>query len=108
VNGVPLSFTNCDGHPNSYFALFPNNAESVPVDVSGATNSWPLYSSFLSALKQNPSTRMSDDYFMFFEGHQGGCGMYVQSSIEQQALFLLRDFFGNENVFVISMAIGFR
>ena len=102
-----MSFINCDANPNSYFALFPDIAESSPTNYA-YSSTFTLFASILSALRQNPSTRvMPDDYFTFFEGHQGGCGMYVQSD-SRMSKYPLPDLLGNKNVFVISMAIGFR
>jgi len=96
VNGVDIIFNNCDGNPNSYFALFPNFLESTPTSYAlGQT--WPMLQTILKNLLANPSRRViPDDYFTFFESHFGGCGMYTQSDSRL-------DQFG-----VISAAIGFR
>jgi hypothetical protein len=96
VNNVNITFVNCDGNPNSYFALFPDFSEALPSSYAFGT-SFPMYDSILAALLPNPSRRViPDDYFMFFEIHFGGCGLYTQADARQNPKG------------VISAAIGFR
>jgi len=96
VNGNDIAFGNCDANPNSYFALFPDFSETAPSSYS-LTSYFPMYNTILSNLRTNPSRRvMPDDFFTFFEIHQGGCGLYTQSDSRQ-------DSYG-----VISASIGFR
>jgi len=96
VNGRNVTFHNCDRTPNSYYALFPNFAERHPTNYASASTFGFWYST-LAALDDNPSTRvMPAEYFMFFEGHFGGCGMYTQTD----GRLSIGD--------VLNVAIGFR
>jgi hypothetical protein len=96
VNGVNITFVNCDGNPSSYFALFPDFSGSSPSTYAFST-SFTMYDNLVAALKTNPSHRViPDDYFMFFEIQFGGCGMYTQSDARQNSKG------------IISAAIGFR
>lgn len=96
MNGVDVTYTNCDGNPASHFALFANNGEVQP------TNFWldhdfPYCDQLFAPLNSNPSGRvMPPDYFTFMEVHFGGCGCYTQTD-------------GRLSIDgVISGAIGFR
>jgi hypothetical protein len=96
VNGVDVTFTNCDTNPNSYIALFPNNRETAPTTHTYSVL-YTMFQQMVSALRSNPSGRvMPDDFFTFMEMHQGGCGLYTQTD-------------GRTSVGgVISVAVGFR
>jgi len=78
INGVSVTFKNCDRNPNSHITLFPDFSEAVPstYKVPG-----PLYGPIFSNGLLNPSGRvMPPEYFMFAESHWGGCGCYVQTN----------------------------
>jgi len=79
VNGVDVAFVNCDSNPNSYIALFPNFADATPTDYVYSAR-FPLFSRFTSAFRPVLSgSVISEDFFMFFETHMGGCGWYTQT-----------------------------
>jgi len=79
VNGNQISFTNCDGNPNNYFALFPNFQERTPTSYL-LNNPFALFdTNLLNSFQLNPSTRvLPEQYFLFLESHFGGCGWYSQ------------------------------
>ena len=78
-NGVNLTFRNCDGNPNSYFAFF--SAEVQIAQNSGPFNDGSLDSRWrTSAIYPNPQLTMPAEFFMFTELHFGGCGCYTESS----------------------------
>jgi len=96
VNGVDVTFTNCDGHPNSYFALFTDYGELSP-STNAFKNNFPVCRSLFTALKPTPSTRAMPIYFfLFMETHWGGCGCYTQTD-------------GRASINgIVNAAIGFR
>lgn len=78
MNGVPVTFKNCDRNPNSHITIFPDFSESVPSTYRVAG---PVYGPIFSSVRPNPSGRvMPPEYFMFAESHWGGCGCYVQTN----------------------------
>jgi len=96
VNGVDISFKNCDKTPNSQLTLFADFAEIVP-KAYNFDGKWVFCKKLFSSLEVNPSHRaVPVDYFTFMELHFGGCGCFSQtdgrSSIEG----------------TVSAAIGFR
>jgi len=96
VNGVDISFKNCDKTANSHLTLFADFAELKPTAYNFHV-SWPFCKKLFSSLEVNPSHRaVPVDYFTFAEVHFGGCGCFSQtdgrSSIEG----------------TVSAAIGFR
>jgi hypothetical protein len=96
VNSRQLKFKNCDANPNSYIALFPNQKERNPTKYAFG-GKWNMFRNLVASMRQNPSSRvMPEEYFMFLEMHQGGCGIYTQTD--------KRYSIGG----IISAAIGFR
>jgi hypothetical protein len=96
VNGFNVSFVNCDGHPNSYIAVYPNFKELQPTTYG---NGWTFTftDQFVEYLQPVYSRRvMPTEYFMFMEMHHGGCGTYTQTD-------------GREGLTdILSASIGFR
>jgi len=92
VNGQRLTFTNCDGNPNSYVALFPNVRGSTPQSSYGGGG---IYSQIINAIRLS-SVSLPISYFMFWETHWGGCGVYAQSGV------------GHSNGGASGAAVGFR
>ena len=79
MNGVDISFTNCDKNPNSYLTLFADYGEYKP-STYGYSGKYPFCTKLFSLLAVNPSHRtMPVDYFTFLELHFGGCGCYSQT-----------------------------
>jgi hypothetical protein len=78
ANGVQISFQNCDGNPNSYFALFAN---LNPTSSNGYSVPGTLIQKWIAASTSHPlGTYLPAKYFFFHETHQGGCGEYSQSN----------------------------
>jgi len=96
VNGVDLSYANCDGNPINHFALFANFGEKKPTNAFFEDN-WAYCHSLFAPLKSNPSTRlMPTAYFTFMETGWGGCACYTQTD-------------GRASIVgIINAAIGFR
>ena len=70
ANGNSISYTNCDGNPNSYWALFAN---LNPTSSSGYASGNGVFDSWLNTALPHPSgTYMPSTYFYFAEMHQGG------------------------------------
>ena len=70
ANGQSLSFTNCDGNGNTYFALFAN---LNPTSTSGYAMGNGIFDSWLNAALAHPlGTYMPDSYYYYAEMHQGG------------------------------------
>ena len=70
ANGQSFGFSNCDGNPNSYFALFAN---LNPTNPSGYVVGNGIFDSWLGAALPHPlGTYMPSEYFYFAEMHQGG------------------------------------
>jgi len=92
VNGRQLTFINCDGNGNSYVALFPNIRGSTPLSNYGGGG---IYSQIINAINLS-SVSLPINYFMFWETHWGGCGVYAQSGG------------GRSNEGASGAAIGFR
>ena len=87
-NGQSLAFINCDGNPNSYFALFSN----VPNPSNYAANT-DIQTSWIDTSLPHPiETFMPSTYFYFAESHQGGCGGYLQ----------------NDQFYYDGLAVGFK
>ena len=82
-NGKGLTFGNCDGNPNSYFAFFPNHFETPssayhpnPVyDIRGLAVTWRS-----TAIRMNSGRTMPNDFIFLTEMHFGGCGCYTSSN----------------------------
>merc|ERR1712137_36621 len=76
ANGVDKTFTNCDGNPNSYFAVLFNADNKRP------TRKRVVGKSFMSGwiTESTPvdnARYLLEEYFSFFEMHCGGCGGYI-------------------------------
>jgi hypothetical protein len=70
ANGQSLSYTNCDGNPNSYWALFAN---LNPTSTSGYFAGNGIFDTWLATALPHPSgTYMPSSYFYFAEMTQGG------------------------------------
>jgi hypothetical protein len=92
ANNYPITYTNCNGNPNNYIALFPNYKEITPSNYTTGQTAWCRH--LFTRHRLNPSGRvMPTDYFMFGELHFGGCGCYTHTNRHQGLL---------------SAAIGFR
>ena len=79
MNDVNITFTNCDGNPQSHLTLFGDFGELKPSTYLFDVVS-PFCSRLFSSLEVNPSHRvMPVDYFAFMEVHFGGCGCYSQT-----------------------------
>jgi len=77
---VNITFINCGGTPNSYSALFPNNAERSPYSGYSGPLEYNVCGPGPSVLLANPSGRvMPVDYYTFLESQFGGCGPCVQT-----------------------------
>ena len=77
-NGKIISFTNCDGTPNSYFAFLPNYNQEPPSNYShlgGVADIWCSKATVIT----DPNHRMPEEFFFFTEVHFGGCGTYSSS-----------------------------
>ena len=77
-NGIPFSFYNCDGNPNSYFALYSDlNTTSYSSYIANAD----ISINWVDSSKSDPvGSHMPLSYFYFAEMHEGGCGCYYQSN----------------------------
>lgn len=77
-NGHNVSFTNCDGAKNNYFAFFSaKTATHTPVlacDDTKLDTNWRG-----TAISPKSSSIMPTKFFMLTEMHFGGCGCYVES-----------------------------
>lgn len=80
-NGRPVTFRNCDGNPNGYFALFPNiydrkpssyHSSNLVYERQGLAVDWR--NTALVARANLPAS-----FFYFTEIHFGGCGTYTSS-----------------------------
>jgi len=101
ANGQEYTFTNCDSHPNSYFALFPNFKEKQPITTNLSTTTSSLFNQILDSAIDIPSgMEMPVWYSFFMESHFGGCGWYAQTDSH------LRN--ANSDRCIISAAMGFR
>ena len=75
LNGHDLTFTNCDGNPNSYFAFLFNQNNVAPVNYH--TSDTSLLHQWVDKATPLPSTSyMPNSFYSFFEVHLGGCGAY--------------------------------
>ena len=78
-NGLDVTFRNCAGTPNNYFALFSAstaiNKNMLACDDTRFDIKWRG-----SALNSNPPSIMPAEFFMLTELHFGGCGCYIESS----------------------------
>jgi hypothetical protein len=72
AGGIEFTFTNCDGNPNSYIALYFNVNDHSKL-VSGGDNSFSN-GWLTSAVKLAPSDYMPDRFYFANEMHMGGCG----------------------------------
>ncbi|XP_053384566.1 uncharacterized protein LOC123536953 [Mercenaria mercenaria] len=74
INNDPLTFNNCDGNPNSYFAfLFNHNNVGYTNTASG--HSSLLFSWYSSATQIPQLEYLPDEFFTsYYEIHHGGCG----------------------------------
>lgn len=96
MNGVDVTFTNCDQNPNAQMTLFTDFGEQKPTTY-GFDVEYPFCTKLFSALNTNPSHRvMPVDYFTFMETHWGGCGCFSQTDGRQSIAG------------TISSAIGFK
>lgn len=77
-NGHDVTFKNCDGNANNYFAFYsrPNNKEP---NYNGNYETKGIAVKWRSTAIQH-STRMPREYFLFTAIGFGGCGCYTESS----------------------------
>jgi len=96
VNGVDLTFANCDANPQSQITIFPNFQELAPTSYLNPS-SWAFCNQMVLSALDNPSGRViNPDYYMFGEFSFGGCACYTQTDRLKNSLNLL------------GIAIGFR
>ena len=70
ANGQSVSYTNCDGNGNSYWALFAN---LNPTSTSGYSVGNGLFDTWLGTAIPHPlGSSMPSSFFFFAEMHQGG------------------------------------
>ena len=70
ANGQSISYPNCDGNPNAYWALFAN---LNPTSSSGYFAGNGVFDTWLSTALAHPlGTYMPSTYFYFAEMTQGG------------------------------------
>ena len=78
-----MTFTNCDGNPNSYFALFPNHhekkissyhAENLVYETKGVAVDWRK-----SGVASYGHRQLPNNFLFLTEMHFGGCGAYTSS-----------------------------
>lgn len=95
VNGVDITFTNCDSNPNNYIALFPNFSGLKPSDYLAGTN-WDFSNQVFSNTSKRPVGRrpIPNEFFTFAEIHFGGCGCYSQTDRKPND--------------IVAIAIGFK
>ena len=88
-NGKEITFENCDGKPNNYFAFLPNHYDKEPskfmadddkFEKSGVAVDWRKSGKPLTSFREMPN-----DFFFFTEMHFGGCGCYTSSDRWQDA-----------------------
>ena len=76
-NGAEITFNNCDGNANNYFAFFGRSndipSHSSVYEQRGVTVNWRK-----TAISNR--IRMPEDYFYFTETGFGGCGCYTEST----------------------------
>jgi len=96
MNGVEVTFRNCDGTPNAYWSLFTARAERKPTNYK-YDNGYAICSALWQCLVSDPYERlMPTAYFAFMETQWGGCGCYSQTD-------------GRSSVGdIVGAAIGFR
>ena len=75
-NGLAMTYHNCDGNANNYFAFFARS-NGQPAAHDGCENSGIIPNWRKSA--RNHGTKMPHAYFFFTEMHFGGCGCYSES-----------------------------
>ena len=92
VNGQQVTYTSCDGNPNSYLSLFPNVNNLTPLSYYGGLK---VYTQMMNAMEKS-AVYLPVEYFMFLETRWGGCGTYAQAGA------------GQSNTGVIGVAVGFR
>ena len=79
-----FTFTNCDGNPNSYLAIFqnptglPENSLYKTCCESDLINAW-IDHSYLIAYDRE----MSEEFFYQFEVVMGGCGGYLSTKSKE-------------------------
>lgn len=73
-NGKDITFVNCDGNPNGYFAFLFNHNK---VSVSGKGQSPAISRKWIDTSARVAGDRVPDKFFAFFELHFGGCGAYA-------------------------------
>ena len=75
MNGQDITFGNCDGNGNSYFAFLFNQNNATPSSYhQTASTLQKIWANGADLLAQ--SDYIPDNYFSFFEMHFGGCGSY--------------------------------
>lgn len=75
LNGNDLTFQNCDGNTNSYFAFLFNQNNAAPSDYHQTAST--LQKIWAVGADQLPQSEyIPESYFSFFEMHFGGCGAY--------------------------------
>ena len=82
-NEISVTFRNCDGNPNNYFAFFarPNNK---PPNYNGHYEHRGMAVKWRETAIIHPS-RLPREYFLFTTVGFGGCGCYTESSAWSQA-----------------------
>lgn len=82
-NNQHITYRNCDGNPNAYFAFFPNPRERPVSNYHGKNLVYEKVGvavNWRHSAKRPPSTRrIPETFFMFTEMHYGGCGCYTSS-----------------------------
>ena len=80
-NGKSMTFRNCDGNPNSYFALFPNHHEKKIwpyshniYETQGVAVNWRK-----TGVASYGHRQLPNNFLFLDEMHFGGCGAYTTS-----------------------------
>lgn len=76
-NGKDITFVNCDGNPNGYFAFLFNH-NKVPVTGKGHSSAISKY--WFDSSTIVAGDRVPDKFLAFFELHFGGCGAYATAN----------------------------
>ncbi|XP_060553893.1 uncharacterized protein LOC132714967 [Ruditapes philippinarum] len=79
VNGHDVTYTNCDGNPNSYFALLFNKNKNAVTNYG--SDSTLIHQWVDAANEVPPSENIPISYFSEYETHFGGCGGFATTHV---------------------------
>ncbi|XP_053405410.1 polycystic kidney disease protein 1-like 3 isoform X2 [Mercenaria mercenaria] len=81
-NGQEITFTNCDGNPNSYIAFFFNKENASYTSNQGGYSSI-IFCWYELATQVSSNEYLPDEFFTpYFEIHHGGCGGFGRGDTE--------------------------